>query len=92
MGAKRLTLSTRWESETKGDVALDHCQVVYLNHGAQRCISLCSLRVDATVAAEVVEGVQPLGIEALQSALETRGREDVTKRRRVELALEQARF
>jgi hypothetical protein len=40
----------------------------------------------------VIERVQPLGIEALQAALETRGREDVTKRRRVELAVEQARF
>ena len=63
-----------------------------MNHGTQRCISLCSLRVDAMVAAEVIEHVQPLGIEAALAALEARGREDLTKRRRVELALEQAGF
>jgi hypothetical protein len=40
----------------------------------------------------VIEHVQPLGIEAALVALEARGREYLTKRRRVELALEQARF
>ena len=58
----------------------------------QRCISFGSLRVDATVAAEVIEGVQPLSIEAALAALETRGRENVTNRCRVELALEYSGF
>jgi excisionase family DNA binding protein len=77
---------------TKGDVARYHCQGAFLNHGTQRCISFGSLRVDAAVAAEVIERVQPLGVEAALAALEARGREDVAKRRQVELALEQARF
>jgi len=77
---------------TKGDVARYHCQGAFLNHGTQRCISFGSLRVDAAVAAEVIERVQPLGIEAALAALEARGRDDVAKRRQVELALEQARF
>jgi len=79
-------------SGTKGDIARYHCQGAFLNHGTQRCISFGSLRVDAAVSAEVIERVQPLGVEAALAALEARGREDVAKRRQVELALEQARF
>ena len=41
---------------------------------------------------EVIERVQPLGIEAALGAMETRGRENAEKRRQVELALEQARY
>jgi excisionase family DNA binding protein len=77
---------------TKGDVARYHCQGAFLNHGTKRCISFGSLRVDAAVAAEVIERIQPLGVEAALAALQERGREDAKKRRRVELALEQARF
>jgi hypothetical protein len=40
----------------------------------------------------VIEGVQPLSIEAALAALETRGRENVTNRCRVELALEHSGF
>ncbi len=77
---------------TKGDVARYHCQGAFLNHGTKRCISFGSLRVDAAVAAEVIERIQPLGVEAALAALQERGREDVEKRRQVELALKQARF
>ena len=79
-------------SGAKGDVARYHCRGASINHGTERCISFGSLRVDAAVAAEVIERVQPLGVEAALAALEARGREDVAKRRQVELALEQARF
>ncbi len=77
---------------TKGDVARYHCQGAFLNHGTKRCISFGSLRVDAAVAAEVIERIQPLGVEAALAALKERGREDAEKRRQVELALKQARF
>jgi DNA invertase Pin-like site-specific DNA recombinase len=77
---------------TKGDVARYHCRGASINHGTERCISFGSLRVDVAVAAEVIERIQPLGIEAALAALETRGLEDAEKRRQVELALEQARF
>ena len=79
-------------SGSKGDIARYHCQGAFLNHGTQRCISFGSLRVDAAVAAEVIERIQPLGVEAALAALEARGRQNVSKRRQVELALEQARF
>jgi hypothetical protein len=49
---------------TKGDVARDHCQGASINHGTERCISFGSLRVDSAVAAEVIERIQPLGVEA----------------------------
>ena len=77
---------------TKGEVARYHCQGAFLNHGTKRCISFGSLRVDAAVAAEVTDRIQPLGVEAALAALQERGREDAEKRRQVELALEQARF
>ena len=77
---------------TKGDVARYHCRGASLNHGTERCISFGSLRVDASVAAEVIERIQPLGVEAAWAALQARGREDAEKRRQVELALQQARF
>ena len=76
----------------KGDVARYHCQGAFINHGTERCISFGSLRVDAAVAAEVIERIQPLGVEAALAAVQERGREDAEKRRQVELALEQARF
>ena len=77
---------------TKGDVARYHCRGASINHGTERCIGFGSLRVDAAVAAEVVERIQPLGVEAALAALQARGREDGEKHRQVELALEQARF
>ena len=77
---------------TKGDVARYHCRGALINHGVERCISFGSLRVDSAVAAEVIERIQPLGVEASLAALEARGREDAEKRRQIELAVEQARF
>jgi DNA invertase Pin-like site-specific DNA recombinase len=77
---------------TKGDVARYHCRGASINHGTERCICFGSLRVDAAVAAEVIERIQPVGVEAALAALQERGREDAEKRRQVELALEQARF
>ena len=77
---------------TKGDVPRYHCRGAALNHGTERCISFGSLRVDAAVAAEVIERVQPLGVEAALEALEAREREGAAKRRQIELALEQAQF
>src|ERR1700685_3077364 len=79
-------------SGTKGDVARYHCRGALINHGVERCISFGSLRVDSAVAAEVIERIQPLGVEASLAALGARGREDAEKRRQIELAVEQARF
>ncbi len=77
---------------TKGDVARYHCRGASINHGTARCISFGSLRVDATVAAEVIERIQPLGVEAALAALAMSGREQAEKRRHVGLALKHASF
>ena len=77
---------------TKGDVARYHCRGGHINHGAERCISVGSLRIDRAVGAEVVARVQPLGVEASIGAIKARCAEHTEKRRHVELALEQARY
>ena len=63
-----------------------------INHGGDRCISFGGMRVDRAVGAEVIERLQPLGIEAALAAAETQHLENTEKRRQVEFALEQARF
>lgn len=50
------------------------------------------MRIDRDVAAEVIERLQPLGIEAALAAQAARGRANEDKRGQVELALEQARY
>ena len=50
------------------------------------------MRVDTAVGAEVIERIQPLGVEAALAALATSGREQAEKRRQVELALKHASF
>jgi excisionase family DNA binding protein len=50
------------------------------------------MRLDRAVGAEVIERLQPLGIQAALDALDERRADNAEKRRQVELALEQARF
>ena len=49
------------------------------------------MRIDREVGTEVIERLQPLGIEAALLAQAVRSRASEDKRRQVELALEQAR-
>lgn len=56
------------------------------------CISFGGMRVDRAIAQQVLDRVQPLGIEAALAAFEAQGQEQSQKRRQVENALEQARF
>lgn len=69
-----------------------HCRGGHLNHGGDRCISFGGMRIDRAVGAEVIERLQPLGVEAAIGAMEARQIENIEKRRQVELALEQARY
>jgi excisionase family DNA binding protein len=50
------------------------------------------MRIDRAVGAEVIERLQPLGIEAALGALEAQHAENMEQRRQVELAIEQARY
>jgi excisionase family DNA binding protein len=69
-----------------------HCRGSELNHGGDRCISFGGMRIDREVGAEVIERLQPLGIEAALAAMEARRVESAEKRHQTELALEQARY
>jgi len=69
-----------------------HCRGGHLNHGGAPCISFGGMRIDRDVAAEVIERLAPLGIEAALAAQEASSRASQDKRRQLELALEQARY
>jgi DNA invertase Pin-like site-specific DNA recombinase len=60
--------------------------------GSSPCLSLGSLRTDRAVVEEVLEAIEPAGIEAALKASEQAALEDHEKRRCVELALERARY
>ncbi len=75
-----------------GNTGRYHCQGGFINHGGDRCISFGGMRIDRDVAAEVIERVQPLGIEAALAAQAARSRASKDKRGQVELAQEQARY
>lgn len=79
-------------SGTNGSAGRYHCRGGHLNHGGEPCISFGGMRVDRAVGAEIIERLQPLGIEAAIGAMEARRSEAAEKRRQVELALEQARY
>jgi len=79
-------------SGTNGSSGRYHCRGGQINHGGDRCISFGGMRVDRAVGAEVIERLQPLGIEAALAAAEAQHLENTEKRRQVEFALEQARF
>ncbi len=69
-----------------------HCRGGQINHGGEPCISFGGMRVDRAAGAEVIERLQPLGVEAALAAAEMRRIESVEKQRQIEFALEQARF
>jgi DNA invertase Pin-like site-specific DNA recombinase len=69
-----------------------HCRGAQFNYGGASCISFGGMRVDRVVGDELIERLQPLGVEAALAALETRQHEATEKQRQIELALEQARY
>jgi excisionase family DNA binding protein len=76
-----------------GNTSRYYCRGATLNHGAPgKCISFGSMRIDRDVAGEVLRVLQPLGVEAALHAIEERASDSHTKRRQIELALEQSRF
>ena len=79
-------------SGENGSAGRYHCRGGHLNHGSDPCISFGGLRIDLAVGVEVIERVQPLGIEAAIGAMEARRAENAEQRRQVELAIEQARY
>ena len=56
------------------------------------CITFAGTRVDREIAAEVLEALRPVGIQAAFDALESSQSQTDEKRRSLELALEKARY
>ena len=59
---------------------------------ASSCISFGGIRIDRAVAQEVLDRLQPLGIEAALAVMNAHGEEQLEKKRQLGNALEQARF
>jgi len=60
------------------------------NSPAARCITFGGMRVDRAVAKEVMERLQPLGVEAALAVIEARNQRRSEKRGQLDLALQQA--
>lgn len=68
------------------------CQGERVERGGAPCQSLGGLRIDQAVCEQVLQAVQPAGIDAALRALEQAGEEHSEKRRFIETALEKARY
>jgi DNA invertase Pin-like site-specific DNA recombinase len=60
--------------------------------GAASCLSLGALRVDQAVADQVLQAVQPAGVQAALAAVERLGEEQAQEQQTLTLALERARY
>src|SRR6516165_10536448 len=77
---------------TKGGPAQRYVCGAFSDRVESRCLSFGGIRIDRTVAQEVLDRLQPLGIEAAMAAMNDHEQEHLEKRRQLENALEQARF
>ncbi len=68
------------------------CEGALVNHGTKRCISFGGLRADQAVAAEVLNVLKPLGIDAAVKALEAQTSETSAAQKQLELALQRAHY
>lgn len=68
------------------------CRGAFSARAEMSCIGFGGMRVDRTVAQEVLERVQPLGFEAALMAMKSLDQKQSDRRRQLENALEQARF
>jgi len=68
------------------------CRGAFTERAEMSCISFGGMRVDRVVAQEILERVQPFGVEAALTAMKNLERESSEKRLQLENALEQARF
>jgi DNA invertase Pin-like site-specific DNA recombinase len=68
------------------------CVGAFNQLAAARCITFGGMRVDRVLAKEVLDRLQPLGVEAALAAIEARGQQRSEKKGQLELALQQARY
>jgi len=79
-------------SGTHGQVPRYACHGGRVDRGAAACLSVGSLRVDRAVVEQVLDAIQPAGIQAALTTMDEALHEDETKRQAVELALEKAQY
>jgi hypothetical protein len=79
-------------SGNRGQVPRYACHGGRVNRGAAACLSVGSLRVDQAVVHQVLDAIQPAGLEAALEAMDAALRDDETKRHALDLALEKARY
>jgi len=68
------------------------CAGAFNQQAAALCIGFGGVRVDRAVAQEVLDRLQPLGVEAALQAIDAHGQQHSEKRAQLELALQQARY
>jgi excisionase family DNA binding protein len=68
------------------------CPGAFTDLARQSCITFGGIRVDRAVVAEVLERLQPLGIEAALAAVAVQDAEQSDRRHQLENALEAARY
>jgi DNA invertase Pin-like site-specific DNA recombinase len=76
----------------KGNSHRYACSGAFSARAERNCISFGGMRIDRAIAGEVLDRVQPLGIEAALAAMKNLERVHSDKRQQAENAIEQARF
>jgi excisionase family DNA binding protein len=79
-------------SGTEGQCLRYSCQGAKINHGTGQCISFGGLKADQRVCEELLQRLQPLGIQAALAAIDRRAELSSEQIRHKELAVEQARY
>ena len=68
------------------------CVGAFNQLAAARCITFGGMRVDRVLAKEVLDRLQPLGVEAALAVIDARSQRRSEKKGQLELALQQARY
>jgi len=83
---------TYTHSKNHGPLPRYACGGSHARKMVRNCVTFAGTRVDREVAAEVLDALQPLGIQAAFDALEQSQSQVDEKRRSLELALQKARY
>ena len=79
-------------SGSRGRVPRYGCHGGRVDRGSAACLSLGALRVDQAVAEQVLEAIEPAGVQAALDALERLGDAKRDQREALALALQKARY
>jgi DNA invertase Pin-like site-specific DNA recombinase len=79
-------------SSKHGRVPRYFCRGAHINHGSEWCISFGGLRVDEAVVKEVLDTLQPIGIQSALAAWDAMQQDQDHKGHALRLALERAQY